>query len=131
MTLKEHKIPENASTCFIELNQTVIEKIRNHVGEQTYTYETIQDQIVRRDLSFVLDETSGFSELFKRIKALPEIKEVEVFDLYQGENLPTGKKSLSIKIKIVGEGNMTTEQINEIMGKAIKKTESVGAELRE
>jgi phenylalanyl-tRNA synthetase beta subunit len=128
--LKEHKIPENASTCFIELNQTVIEKIRSQIGERTYTYETIQDQIVRRDLSFVLDEKSDFSELFKRIKALPEIKEVEVFDLYQGENLPAGKKSLSIKIKIVGEGNMTTEQINEIMGKAIKKAESVGAELR-
>jgi phenylalanyl-tRNA synthetase beta subunit len=128
--LKEHKIPENASTCFIELNQTIIEKIRSQVGERTYTYETIQDQIVRRDLSFVLDEKSDFSELFKRIKALPEIKEVEVFDLYQGENLPAGKKSLSIKIKVVGEGNMTTEQINEIMGKAIKKAESVGAELR-
>ncbi|MDR0369161.1 MAG: phenylalanine--tRNA ligase subunit beta, partial [Candidatus Peribacteria bacterium] len=80
--------------------------------------------------SFVLDETSDFSELFKRIKALPEIKEVEVFDLYQGENLPTGKKSVSIKIKIVGDGNMTSEEIGRVMEKAIKKAESVGAELR-
>jgi phenylalanyl-tRNA synthetase beta chain len=93
-------------------------------------YETIQDQILRRDLSFILEETSDFSGLFTRIKALPEIKEVEVFDLYQGENLPAGKKSVSMKIKIVGEGNMTSEEIGCIMGKAIKKAESVGAILR-
>jgi hypothetical protein len=31
---------------------------------------------------------------------------------------------------MVGDGTMTTEQINEIMQKAIKKAESVGAELR-
>ncbi|MDR2190704.1 MAG: hypothetical protein LBP53_06045 [Candidatus Peribacteria bacterium] len=130
MTLKEHKIPENANTCFVELNQTVIEQIKSQGEEKTYGYETTQDQIVRRDLSFVVEEQSDFSELFKRIQSLSEIKEVEVFDLYQGENLPEGKKSISIKIKIVGEGNMTTEQINEVMQKAIKKAESVGAELR-
>jgi phenylalanyl-tRNA synthetase beta chain len=128
--LKEHKIPENANTCFVELNQTVIEQIKSQGEEKTYGYETTQDQIVRRDLSFVVEEQSDFSELFKRIQSLSEIKEVEVFDLYQGENLPEGKKSISIKIKIVGEGNMTTEQINEVMQKAIKKAESVGAELR-
>lgn len=90
----------------------------------------MQDQILRRDLSFVLDEKADFSELLKRIRSIPEIKDLQVFDLYQGENLPAGKKSLSIKIKLVGDGNMTTEQINEIMQKAIKKAESVGAELR-
>ena len=130
LTLKDHKLPENANVCFVELNQTVVEELRNQIGEQSYTYETMQDQILRRDLSFVLDETSDFSELLKRIQSLPDIKEMEVFDLYQGENLPAGKKSLSIKIKLVGDGTMTTEQINEVMNKAIKAAESVGAELR-
>jgi phenylalanyl-tRNA synthetase beta chain len=128
--LKAHKLPENANTCFVELNQTIIEQIRSQLGERTYTYETIQDQIVRRDLSFVLDETSDFSELFKRVQSISEIKAVEVFDLYQGENLPVGKKSISIKIKIVGEGTMNSEEIGRIMEKAIKKAESVGAVLR-
>jgi phenylalanyl-tRNA synthetase beta chain len=128
--LKDHKIPENANTCFVELNQTTLEEIKSQLGERTYTYETIQDQILWRDLSFVLDEQSDFSELFKRIEAIPEIKEVEVFDVYQGENLPAGKKSVSIKIKFVGDGNMSSEDISAIMEKAIKKAESVGAELR-
>ncbi|MDR2416496.1 MAG: hypothetical protein LBD75_08125 [Candidatus Peribacteria bacterium] len=128
--MKAHKLPENANTCFVELNQTIIEQIRSQLGERTYTYETIQDQIVRRDLSFVLDETSDFSELFKRVQSISEIKAVEVFDLYQGENLPVGKKSISIKIKIVGEGTMNSEEIGRIMEKAIKKAESVGAVLR-
>jgi phenylalanyl-tRNA synthetase beta chain len=128
--LKEHKLPENANTCFVELNQTTINELRNQTGEKTYTYETIQDQILWRDLSFVLDEQADFSELLKRVQSVPEIKDLEVFDLYQGENLPEGKKSLSLKIKLMGDGTMTTEQINEIMGKAIKKAESVGAKLR-
>jgi phenylalanyl-tRNA synthetase beta chain len=128
--LKAHKIPENANTCFVELNQTVINDIRNQLGERTYTYETIQDQIVRRDLNFVLEEKSDFSELLKRIKSLPEVKEVEVFDVYQGENLPAGKKSIALQMKIVGDGTMSSDDINEIMGKAIKKAESIGAELR-
>ena len=131
LTLKEHKLPENANVCFVELKQTIIDELRSQRGEKTYTYETMQDQILWRDLSFVLDEKSDFSELLKRVQSIPEIKAVEVFDLYQGENLPEGKKSLSIKIKIVGDGNMTTEQINEVMNKAIKKAESVGAKLRE
>jgi phenylalanyl-tRNA synthetase beta chain len=109
----------------------MIDELRSQRGEQTYTYETIQDQILRRDLSFILDEKSDFSELLKRVQSIPEIKAVEVFDLYQGENLPEGKKSLSIKIKFLGDGTMTTEQINEVMEKAIKKAESVGAKLRE
>ncbi|MDR0283152.1 MAG: hypothetical protein LBI53_07940 [Candidatus Peribacteria bacterium] len=129
--MKEHKLPENANVCFVELNQTMIDELRSQRGEQTYTYETIQDQILRRDLSFILDEKSDFSELLKRVQSIPEIKAVEVFDLYQGENLPEGKKSLSIKIKFLGDGTMTTEQINEVMEKAIKKAESVGAKLRE
>lgn len=56
------------------------------------------------------------------------MQEVEVFDVYAGKNLGEDKKSVSIKIKIVGDpvaangagGTITTDQINTIMDKAIK-----------
>ena len=131
LILKNNKLPENANTCFVELYQNTMEELKKEVEEITHNYETTQDQIIRRDLCFVLDIDKDYSELLNRIQSLPEIKEVKVFDLYQWTNLPEGKKSISIQIKLLGDGNMTTEQINEIMNKAIKKAESVGAELRE
>ena len=53
-----------------------------------------------------------------------------MFDIYAGKNLGEDKKSVSIKIKIVGDGTMMTEQINEVMNKAIIAAESTGASLR-
>jgi phenylalanyl-tRNA synthetase beta subunit len=58
------------------------------------------------------------------------VKELEVFDVYAGKNLGEDKKSVSIKIKLVWDGNMTTEQINDSMKKAITAGESAGGSLR-
>lgn len=44
--------------------------------------------------------------------------------------MPAGKKSISLQIKIMGDGNMTSEQIGAIMQKAIDAATKVGAELR-
>jgi hypothetical protein len=44
--------------------------------------------------------------------------------------LPVGKKSISLQIKIMWDGNMTSEQIGAIMQKAIDAATKVGAELR-
>jgi len=79
----------------------------------------------------VLNQSESYENLFKALKEVKEIQNIEVFDLYQGENLPTGKKSVALKIKILGDGSLTTEQINEIMNKAIERAKGTGAELRE
>ena len=97
-------------------------------SEHIYTYETLQDQIIRRDLCFVIDANKSFDAVISAVKNVPEVKEVEVFDVYAGKNLGEDKKSVSIKIKIIGDavatngasGNMTTDQINEVLNKAIK-----------
>jgi hypothetical protein len=44
--------------------------------------------------------------------------------------LPAGKKSISLQIKIMGDGNMTSEQIGGVMQKAIDAVSKVGGELR-
>jgi phenylalanyl-tRNA synthetase beta subunit len=63
------------------------------------------------------------------VKTIKEIDEIEVFDLYKWSNLPEGKKSIAFKMKILWE-NMTTEQINEVMDRAIKAGEKSGWKLR-
>jgi phenylalanyl-tRNA synthetase beta chain len=117
--LKANKLPENASLTFVEISLETIKALRSQETEKTYIYETMQDQILWRDLSFVIDEKSDFSKVLSAIRKIEEIKDIRVFDVYQGENLPACKKSISLQIKIMGDGNMTSEQIGAVMQKAI------------
>jgi phenylalanyl-tRNA synthetase beta subunit len=43
----------------------------------------MQDQILWRDLSFVIDEKSDFSKVLSAIRRIEEIKDIRVFDVYQ------------------------------------------------
>ena len=128
--LKASKLPENANLTFVEISLEKIKELRNQGIEKTYIYETMQDQILWRDLSFVIDEKEDFSKLLSALRKIEEIKDIHVFDVYQWENLPAGKKSISLQIKIMGDGNMTSEQIGAVMQKAIDAATKVGAELR-
>jgi phenylalanyl-tRNA synthetase beta chain len=126
MLLKEYKIPENAGLDFISLSLEKLLGVTKSVDDQKYSYETLQDQILWRDLSFVVDKGERFDAVIAAVAKVPEVAEYEVFDLYEGENLGQGKKSVSIKIKINGDGNLTTEAINAIMDKAIAAAEKAG-----
>jgi phenylalanyl-tRNA synthetase beta subunit len=77
-----------------------------------------------------VDANKDFDTVITAVKNVPEVKAVEVFDVYAGKNLGEDKKSVSIKIKMVGDGTMTTEQINDVMNKAIKAAEGAGGTLR-
>ncbi len=131
LILKDHKISETAGLCYLSLSLPKLIEIKNNWETKTTAYETLQDQIVWRDLCFVVDSISNFEPILKAIKWIKEISTLEVFDTYEGKNLGEGKKSISLKIKILGEWNLTTEQINEVMNKAIKVAEKTGGKLRE
>ena len=136
--LQNYKIGETSWVVYISLNVSSIIDTLKQTNEHLYTYESLQDQIVWRDLCFVVDANKDFGEVITAVKKLTEVEEVEVFDVYAGENIGKDKKSVSIKIKIVGapvatngaSGTMTTEQINAVMNKAISAAESAGGSLR-
>jgi phenylalanyl-tRNA synthetase beta subunit len=81
--LKANKLPENASLTFVEISLETIKSLRSQETEKTYIYETMQDQILWRDLSFVIDEKSDFSKLLSALRKIEEIKDIRVFDVYQ------------------------------------------------
>ena len=60
------------------------------------------------------------------------LKEVDLFDVYQGKNLPKGKKSYAVSFTIQDENKtLTDNQIDKIMGKLQANFEQqLGAELR-
>ena len=130
LILQNNKIGETSGVVYLSLNiTTIIEKVKL-ASEHIYTYESLQDQIIWRDICFVVDANKDFEAIISAVKKVPEVKEVEVFDVYAGKNLGDEKKSVSIKIKIVWDGTMTTEQINDVMNKAIKAAENAGGSLR-
>lgn len=129
LVMKTMKFPETAQLCVLELNLELL-KAFVHQTSNEKDYETLQDQIVWRDLSFVVSVKETFEQVITALQKMKEIDEIRVFDLYQGENLGEGKKSVSVQIKIKGDGTMTTDAINTVMQSAIKKVEATGASLR-
>ena len=51
------------------------------------------------------------------------IKSVEIFDVYQGENIEAGKKSVALKIMLESNETLTEEVISAKMTKIIKSLE--------
>lgn len=130
LLLKDHKLPETAGLCYLSLSLPALLALKESRKTTTYNYETLQDQIVWRDLCFVIDSKDSFETILRKIKSIKDIKWLEIFDAYEGKNLGEDKKSISFKIKITGDGTLTTEQINEIMNKAIAAAEKVWGKLR-
>ncbi len=130
LILKDYKISENAWVVYVSLDmENLIEECKS-VSFTSTGYESLQDQIVYRDLCFVVDSDKTYEAVLESVKWVKEISDIELFDLYQGANLGEGKKSIAFKIKIVGDGKLTTEGINEIMNKSIKAGEKSGWKLR-
>ena len=75
---------------------------------------------VKRDLALLLDVKTEFKEIynlaFQSEKNL--LKEVDLFDVYQGDNLPQGKKSYAVSFLIQDETKtLADKQIEKIMQK--------------
>ncbi len=89
---------------------------------------------VKRDLALLVDEKVSFQELHdiatKTEKKL--LKEVQLFDVYEGTNLPDGKKSYALSFTLVDEHKtLTDKQIDKVMRKIQQQLEQqTGAQLR-
>jgi phenylalanyl-tRNA synthetase beta chain len=89
---------------------------------------------VRRDLSMILDKAVTFEEIrmmaFHTEKKL--LKKVIPFDVYEGENIDTGKKSYAISFILQAEDKTLTEnQIEKIIGNLAMAFETkLGAQIR-
>ena len=89
---------------------------------------------VRRDLSLLLDDNVTFDSIYNLARQTEKslLKDINLFDVYQGKNLPEGKKSYALSFTIQDSSKTLTDvQIDKIMGKLQKnlKTE-LGASLR-
>jgi len=75
---------------------------------------------VERDLSLLVDKEVHAADLIKAIheSGRPLVSQVSVFDLYEGKNLPAGKRSLGLSLRLGGEGHTLTDgQVTDIYDK--------------
>ena len=89
---------------------------------------------VRRDLSLLLDDSVSFDSIYNIARQTEKslLKDINLFDVYQGKNLPEGKKSYAVSFTIQDNTKTLTDvQIDKIMGKLQKNFETeLGASLR-
>lgn len=89
---------------------------------------------VRRDLALLVDETIAFDAIYNIARQTEKslLKDVNLFDVYQGKNLPEGKKSYAVSFTLQDSTKtLTDEQIDKIMSKLLKNMENeLGASLR-
>jgi phenylalanyl-tRNA synthetase beta chain len=109
----------------------IIKSIRNN--KITYR-EVSKFPAVKRDLSLLVDRSVSF-ETLRQISLKTErqlLKEVNVFDVYQGDKLPSDKKSYALSFVLQDEEKtLTDKQIDAIMQKLMLNLEKeAGASVR-
>ena len=121
----------NQQVVFATLNWTEIMKM---VANHKVTYTPLpKTQPVKRDLALLIDKSVSFAQIEDIVKKAEKklLKNITLFDVYEGKNLPEGKKSYGIAITLQDdEKTMNDRQIDAIMQKIIKALESSGAVLR-
>ncbi|MGB0981030.1 MAG: phenylalanine--tRNA ligase subunit beta [Winogradskyella sp.] len=89
---------------------------------------------VRRDFALLIDNKIAFNDIYTIAKQTEKqlLKNVSLFDVYEGKNLPAGKKSYAVSFTLQDEHKtLTDKQIDKIMSKLQSNFESkLGAELR-
>ncbi len=117
---------------FADINWKLLMKL---VKGQSVTYTEISKYpAVSRDLALLVDEQVEFGQIeelaYKSEKKL--LKAVTLFDVYEGKNLPEGKKSYAVNFILQdAEKTLNDKAIDAIMNKIINNIKSqLGAELR-
>ena len=104
-------------------------------SEKSMLYKGINKfPAVPRDLALVMSEDILVGEVLKTISKLsPVIEKVELFDVYQGNGVEQGKKSIAISIVLRGKDKTLDEkEISEVISQILDKVKKeYGAEIRQ
>jgi phenylalanyl-tRNA synthetase beta chain len=89
---------------------------------------------VRRDLALLIDQNVSYDSIYNIARQTEKtlLKDINLFDVYEGEKLPEGKKSYALSFTIQDHSKTLTDvQIDKIMSKLQKNFETeLGASLR-
>ncbi len=128
----QHKADIDNDVFFADINWTQVTKaVKN--GSVDF-HELSRFPAVSRDLALLLDKNIEFAQI-EQIACQTEkklLRSVELFDVYEGKNLPAGKKSYAVNFILQDDQKtLNDKQIEAIMNKLITNLKKqLGAELR-
>lgn len=127
--LKKFDIEQSVAYAAIDWDALFKLTAKNKV---TYA-ELPKTQPVDRDLALLVDKSVKFADIEAAIRKAERkmLKDVRLFDVYEGKNLPAGKKSYAVSMKLQdNEKTLNDKQIDAAMSRIISALKSLGAELR-
>ena len=111
-----------------------IPKFKNKIRESKPHFTVSDYQKVVRDFAFVIDEKYSSGEIISLVKKIDKelIKAVKIFDVYQGDNIGSGKKSIAFNVTLEPKDKTLSEKDIDKISKKIISTvqETTGATLR-
>jgi phenylalanyl-tRNA synthetase beta chain len=117
---------------FAEMNMDVL--LRKTANRTVRFSEISKFPAVSRDMALLVDKNVTFAQIeqIARKSGKKLLKEVSLFDVYEGSNLPQGKKSYAVNFVLQdNEKTLTDQQIDAIMQKIrINLEKELGAVLR-
>jgi len=126
------KIIDNTYGFEIFLENLVKYKIENKKIKPSINFSDYQKS--DRDFAFVVERDFQAQDLIEIISQVDKslIKNVKIFDVYEGENIPEDKKSIALKVTIQSDHKTLNEKdLNEISNKIISNVEDkASAKLR-
>ncbi len=111
-----------------------IKQTKKSLNNQKTNYEYSDFQKSERDFAFVLNKDFHVQELIEIISKIDKnlIRSVKVFDVYEGDNIPEGKKSIALNVTIQSsEKTLKDEDLDRINQLIISTVEDkTGAKIR-
>jgi phenylalanyl-tRNA synthetase beta chain len=94
---------------------------KKSLNDQKSKFEVSDYQKSERDFAFIVDKNFISQDLVDIIYNVDKnlIKEVKIFDVYQGENIPEDKKSIAINVSIQSNEKTLKEQDLDLLNKSI------------
>ncbi len=127
-----HKMEIEQDVCYAELDWDELYKLA--AKAKTLYTPLAKTQPVKRDLALLIDKSVSFADITAAIAKAERklLRDVSLFDVYEGKNIPEGKKSYAVSIILQDdEKTLNDRQIDAVMKKIIDSlTKNTGAELR-
>lgn len=122
----------DAEVCFAELSWTALMK---ETRRAVTTFQEIPKYPeVRRDLALLIDKNVTFAQIEQTAAETERklLRRIALFDVYEGKNLPAGKKSYAVSFYLQdAERTLTDRRIDDLMAKLRHNLETrLGAQLR-
>ena len=109
-----------------------MEKLRRHLPASKKYRPISRYPGVLRDLALLVDANTPARAIEDVIKSFPLVTRTNLFDVYSGDQVPQGKRSLAYRIQFQSPNRtLTEEEVNVVQAQLVQKlSQETGARLR-